>query len=187
VLAEAIVGRRDETDIAWPDILAEVVALLVDHGDPSDAARVLGIRERHGAETGSRIGWIPSRFHDETRRRLAEHLGADRAASSAAEGRSLPAPAAMAVVVGLVDELVATTSRRGRPRFGWDSLTVAERRVVDLVAAGKANRETAEALGIKASTVHTHLLHVYAKLGIGSRAELAAEYTRQRLSRSDGD
>ncbi len=187
VLREAVIGRRDQTDIAWADMLAEIAALLVDYGDPSDAARVLGIRDRHLAETGTRIGWIPSRFHDVTRRHLLEALGPDRPATSSSEGRSLPPPAAMAVILSLVDELVATTSRRGRPPFGWDSLTVAERRVVDLVAEGRTNRETAEALGIKASTVHTHLLHVYAKLGIGSRAELAAHHTRERLGRSDTD
>ncbi|HVM53585.1 MAG TPA: LuxR C-terminal-related transcriptional regulator [Acidimicrobiales bacterium] len=184
VLSEAVAGRRDQTDIAWPDVLAEIAALLVDHGDPSDAARVLGVRERHLTETGCRIGWIPSRFHDEARHRLEEHLGVDRLVASSAEGRSLPPPAAMAVIVSLVDELVVATSRQGRPPFGWDSLTAAERRVVDLVARGKTNREAAEALGIKASTVHSHLLHVYAKLGIGSRAELAAEHTRDLLSRS---
>lgn len=187
VLREAIAGRRDQIDIAWPDILAESAALLVDHGDPCDAARVFGIRNRHLSETGARIGWIPSRFHDEARHQVDDALGGDRSASSSDEGRSLPPHAAMAVVLGLVDELVATTGRRGRPPFGWKSLTVAERRVVDLVAEGRTNRETAEALGIKASTVHTHLLHVYAKLGIGSRAELAAGHTRERLNRSRED
>lgn len=187
VLSEAVAGRRDQTDIAWADILAELAALLVDYGDPSDAARVLGIRDRHLAETATRIGWIPSRFHDDARRRIADASGVDRSEACSAEGRSLPPPAAMAVVVSLVDELVATTRRRGRPPFGWESLTVAERRVVDLVADGRTNRETAEALGIKASTVHTHLLHVYAKLGIGSRAELAAEHTREQLRHSNED
>lgn len=187
VLREAVAGQRDQTDISWADILAEAAALLVDHGDPSDAARLLGIRERHLTGTGTRIGWIPSRFHDDARRQIVEALGADRSTAASAEGRTLPPPAAMAVVVALVADLVATTTRRGRPPFGWDSLTVAERRVVDLVAGGKTNREAAEALGIKASTVHTHLLHVYAKLGIGSRAELAAHHTGERLTLPDTD
>ena len=60
---------------------------------------------------------------------------------------------------------------------------MAERRVADLVAAGRTNREAAEALGIKASTVHTHLLRVYAKLGMRSRAELAAAHVREHLGR----
>lgn len=184
VLSEVIAGRQDRIDIAWADILGELAALLVEHGEPGDAARVLGIRERFTAETGIRIGWIPSRFHEEPRRRIADALRADGVSASSAEGRSLPPPAAMAVVLSLVDDLVATTSKRARPPFGWDSLTVAERRVVDLVAAGRTNREAAESLGIKTSTVHTHLLRVYAKLGIGSRAELASAHVREQLGRA---
>jgi len=43
----------------------------------------------------------------------------------------------------------------------------------DLVAAGHTNREVAAALFLGERTVETHLTHVYAKLGIRSRTELA--------------
>jgi DNA-binding CsgD family transcriptional regulator len=55
-------------------------------------------------------------------------------------------------------------------------LTAAERRVAALVAAGRTNREVATALFLGERTVETHLTHVYAKLGIRSRAELARVY-----------
>ena len=61
-----------------------------------------------------------------------------------------------------------------RPVSGWAALTDAERRVADLVAGGLANREVAERLYLSRYTVETHLKHVYAKLGVSSRAELAA-------------
>ena len=64
--------------------------------------------------------------------------------------------------------------RPRRPALGWAALTFAERRVADLVAAGLANREVAERLYLSRYTVETHLKHVYAKLGVSSRAELAA-------------
>ncbi|HSC93084.1 MAG TPA: AAA family ATPase [Gaiellaceae bacterium] len=54
-----------------------------------------------------------------------------------------------------------------------DGLTPAEQRVAALVAEGKTNREVAAALFLGERTVETHLSHVYAKLGIRSRAELA--------------
>ena len=52
-------------------------------------------------------------------------------------------------------------------------LTAAERRIADLVAEGRTNREVAAALFIGERTVETHLSHIYAKLGVRSRTELA--------------
>jgi pimeloyl-ACP methyl ester carboxylesterase/DNA-binding CsgD family transcriptional regulator len=65
-------------------------------------------------------------------------------------------------------------SRVRRPATGWEALTDAERRVAILVAEGLANREVAERLYLSRYTVETHLKHVFVKLGVLSRAELAA-------------
>jgi DNA-binding CsgD family transcriptional regulator len=54
-----------------------------------------------------------------------------------------------------------------------DGLTAAERRVADLVAAGRTNREVAAELFLGERTVATHLSHIYAKLGVRSRTELS--------------
>jgi DNA-binding CsgD family transcriptional regulator len=55
---------------------------------------------------------------------------------------------------------------------GLAGLTDAERRVVDLVAAGLTNREVAARLYVSPNTVGTHLRHAFAKLGVRSRGEL---------------
>ena len=52
-------------------------------------------------------------------------------------------------------------------------LTAAERRVAELVADGRTNREVAAALFLGERTVASHLTHIYAKLGVRSRTELA--------------
>ena len=52
-------------------------------------------------------------------------------------------------------------------------LTPAERRVANLVADGKTNREVAATLFLGERTVASHLTHIYAKLGVRSRTELA--------------
>jgi DNA-binding CsgD family transcriptional regulator len=54
-----------------------------------------------------------------------------------------------------------------------EGLTPAEGRVAELVAEGRANREVAAALFLSERTVATHLTHIYAKLGVRSRTELA--------------
>jgi DNA-binding CsgD family transcriptional regulator len=57
-----------------------------------------------------------------------------------------------------------------------EGLTAAERRVAALVAEGRTNREVASALFVGERTIETHLSHVYAKLGLRSRAELARSF-----------
>jgi DNA-binding CsgD family transcriptional regulator len=54
-----------------------------------------------------------------------------------------------------------------------EGLTSAESRVATLVAEGRTNREVAATLFLAERTVASHLTHIYAKLGIRSRTELA--------------
>ena len=60
--------------------------------------------------------------------------------------------------------------RRGAP----ETLTATEERVARLAAAGRTNREVAQALFIAPKTVEANLARVYRKLEITSRAELGA-------------
>jgi DNA-binding CsgD family transcriptional regulator len=55
-------------------------------------------------------------------------------------------------------------------------LTEAERRIAALVAQGHTNREVASALFITENTVQTHVRHIFLKLGVRSRTELAARF-----------
>ncbi|MGN6577450.1 MAG: LuxR C-terminal-related transcriptional regulator, partial [Nocardioides sp.] len=63
---------------------------------------------------------------------------------------------------------------RHRPTGGWESLTETERAVTQLVAEGLTNGAVARRLYISPHTVNTHLRHVFAKLGVSNRVELAA-------------
>lgn len=86
-----------------------------------------------------------------------------------------------AVAVGAAtsaDEITAYVRRmrgaRSRPVAGWASLTPTERQVAELVATGSTNAEIARTLLMGVATVKTHLTHIYGKLSITSRTELAA-------------
>ena len=70
------------------------------------------------------------------------------------------------------DELRRISGRAPGPR----ALTPAEQRVAALVAEGRTNREVAAALFVSERTVESHLSHVYGKLGLRSRTELAGRY-----------
>ncbi|MEA2451231.1 MAG: hypothetical protein QOG63_3163, partial [Thermoleophilaceae bacterium] len=75
-------------------------------------------------------------------------------------------------------ELAATgeTARRRDPST-LDDLTPQERQIASLLAGGKTTREAAAAIFLSPKTVEYHLRHVYAKLGVHSREELAAAFT----------
>ena len=55
-----------------------------------------------------------------------------------------------------------------------DALTETERRIAALITQGRTNREIAAALFVTQNTVQTHLRHIFQKLGVRSRTELAA-------------
>ena len=63
--------------------------------------------------------------------------------------------------------------------MGWASLTPSERRVADLAAEGLTNPAIAAQLFVGVGTVKTHLNHVYAKLGLTNRTELATAVARR--------
>jgi DNA-binding CsgD family transcriptional regulator len=62
----------------------------------------------------------------------------------------------------------------GRKPAGAEELTSTERRIAELVAEGRANREVADTLFITVRTVEANLTRIYRKLSIRSRGQLAA-------------
>ena len=105
-----------------------------------------------------------------------EALGDDRFTQAWEQGQGLT-----------LDDAVAYAARKGggrkRPATGWASLTPAEREVVRLVGEGLRNDAIARRLFIAPGTVKVHLTHIFAKLGITTRAELAAQAAAQDLDR----
>ena len=85
-----------------------------------------------------------------------------------------------------LSEAVAYAARKGggrkRPATGWASLTPAELEVVRLVGEGLRNDAIARRLFIAPGTVKVHLSHIFAKLGITTRAELAAQAAARDLT-----
>ena len=62
-----------------------------------------------------------------------------------------------------------------------EALSQRELDVLRLIADGEGNREAANKLFISESTVKTHLLHIYEKLGVRDRAAAVAEAYKRRL------
>ncbi|WP_284740936.1 helix-turn-helix transcriptional regulator [Amycolatopsis sp. RTGN1] len=132
--------------------LDALTALFARTGREADAARVFVSASRIRAELG-----FPRR-REEQRELDALGLTTDEA------------PMSLDDVVAFVRR---TRGARGRPSSGWGSLTPTEREVVKLAAEGCTNPEIGARLFMSRGTVKTHLAHVYAKLGIANRTELA--------------
>ncbi|MBM7491156.1 DNA-binding NarL/FixJ family response regulator [Micromonospora luteifusca] len=85
-----------------------------------------------------------------------------RAVRAAARGESVLAPSVAGRLMGRLRAPVE------------EPLSQRELEVLTLVARGASNREAAARLFISEATVKTHLLHVYAKLGVNDRAAAVA-------------
>ena len=87
-----------------------------------------------------------------------------------------------------LDDAVAYATRargaRSRPSLGWASLTPTELAVIRLVVEGLTNPEIGARLFISRATVKSHLTHVYDKLGVANRIELATFATAQLTKRA---
>lgn len=155
-----------------PAALAALAGCAVAGESWAEAARLLGAAA--GLWAGFRAVPDPlTRAEAERAEGVArEALGAEAFDAAWEEGGKLSA-----------DEAVAYATRargeRGRPSFGWASLTPTELDVARLAAKGASNAEIGKQLFIAANTVKVHLSHIYAKLGLANRAELAAEVTRR--------
>jgi DNA-binding NarL/FixJ family response regulator len=89
-----------------------------------------------------------------------------RAVRAAARGEAVLSPSVASRVLGQM---------RGSAGPAEEPLSKREVEVLELVARGATNREAAAKLFISEATVKTHLLHIYAKLGVNDRAAAVAE------------
>ncbi|MCB5169558.1 response regulator transcription factor [Streptomyces bambusae] len=93
------------------------------------------------------------------------------AVRTAAAGQSALAPA---VALRLMD----------RMRTPAESLTKRELEVLQLVADGLSNQQISKKLFLSQATVKSHLVHIYAKLGVDSRTAAVAQAGARRLIRT---
>jgi len=146
-----------------------------------DAARhheALAIRVRHGLRPGivRSLEALAAYTPEDQAARLYNAAAAARAQLGLVLAADPPNDAAAAMSL---EEAAAYASRargsRRRPDHGWGSITPAELEVVRLAIDGLSNPEIGARLYMSRSTVKTHLSHVYAKLGVANRTELAAQ------------
>ncbi len=107
---------------------------------------------------------------------LVQGITERRARRKAAAGESFGQ--ALAIFERLGAALWAAKARQElakvAPRPAAGGLTETQHRVAALIAKGHTNREIASAMFVTVNTVQTHVRHIFQKLGVRSRTELAA-------------
>ena len=137
--------------------------------------------ELQGAEATRRIRALPSpprvlvlTNYDTD----ADILGAIEAGASGYLLKDAPpgelVAAVRAAAVGESALAPAVSSRLRASREAADSLTTREAEVLTLVAEGRSNRDIGRALFLSEATVKSHLVHIFTKLGVGSRTAAVA-------------
>jgi predicted ATPase/DNA-binding CsgD family transcriptional regulator len=160
-----------EAHIGVPDILDVLADLAAEAGSHRAAARLFGAAQA----IRQRIGVVRFKIYDAGYQAavtaLRDAMGEKDFDAAWAEGSALSTEEAIAYAL-------RGRGERKRPASGWASLTPAERDIVRLVSEGLANNDIATRLFVSPRTVQTHLTHVYTKLGLTSRVQLAQEAAR---------
>jgi len=180
VVAEAADGREavDRAAALTPDIVLMDLRMPV-----MDGVSAIGELRRRGVE--SRV-LVLTTYDTDSDVLPALHEGATgyllkdappgellRGARAAARGESVLAPSVATRVLGQMREPAR------------EPLSDRELDVLELISRGCSNREAAAKLYISEATVKTHLIHLYAKLGVSDRAAaVAAGYDRGLLPRT---
>ena len=156
--------------VAPLDPLAQIAAGLESY---PEAARLLGASERARTDLGL-VRWPPDApAFDELERTLPGPLGDQAYAAARLEGTAM----SLAEAIGWVRR---ARGRRKRPAGGWESLTPTELQVAQLVSQGLTNPQVAGRMFISRATVKVHLAHIFQKLDVASRSELAALTVRRQ-------
>ena len=160
------------TFLGLPDTIECLAQLAGETGGHREAARLFGAAQAMRQRTGGARYMVYQADYETSVAELRDALGEADFETVWAEGAALSA-----------EEAIAYAQRgrgeRKRPASGWASLTPAELDVARLVSEGLANKDIATRLFVSPRTVQSHLTHVYTKLGLTSRVQLAQEAARR--------
>jgi non-specific serine/threonine protein kinase len=164
--------------------LLGLATVALDSGDVDHSARLGGIAEHLASAVAASPlpGWLAAR--DQLRSALEAASDPALVAAAWANGSSLEPAEAMAVARSARPGPANTHRAGAESASDWRSrLSTREREVALLVAAGYSNPRIAEQLVITRRTADTHVQNILTKLGLHSRAQVAAWVVqRQNLS-----
>jgi DNA-binding CsgD family transcriptional regulator len=159
------------SDIVVPFALDCLAMAARDADDHPTAARLLGAAEAARLHMGMVRFKVLDAAIEAKASALRDAMGEAGFDAAWAEGAALS-------IEGAIGYARRGRGERKRPSSGWASLTPAELEVVKLVGEGLGNKDIAARLFVSPRTVQAHLTHVYSKLGLSSRTQIANEISR---------
>jgi non-specific serine/threonine protein kinase len=149
--------------------------VTVDLGQLERAAQLLGIAARCWDHSGANLTAPWEGLREAAMAELRRRLGEARMVREMEAGRRLDQARGLSFVLDDIKpaEAVTIVGPKVSPR---------ELEVAALVAQGCTNRDIAERLCLSPRTVETHVQHLMDKLGVGSRAEIAAWNAREIIA-----
>jgi DNA-binding CsgD family transcriptional regulator len=186
LLKESLRLRRDLGDKAGiAECLEDLAAVAAARHDPQRAARLLGAGEALRTSIGAQLPPIHQADCERTAAVARKHLGAPAFEAARGAGGKMDANAAIEDALALAQPAPASArDREGRtPRQAPGPLTQREQEVAALIAQGRTNREIATVLVITEGTAANHVQHILNKLGLNSRAQIAAWAVERRLGK----
>ena len=164
-------AARLKGDLVVPFALDCLAVVAADASNHAFAARLFGAADAARNHMGMARFKVLEADDDARVAAVRDALGDNDFDTAWAEGAALS-----------LEEAIAYAQRRRGERkragSGWASLTRAELDVVKLVSEGLGNKDVAARLFVSPRTVQAHLTHIYTKLGLTSRVQLAQEAAR---------
>jgi predicted ATPase/DNA-binding CsgD family transcriptional regulator len=158
---------------------ASVAVLAAARGEPERAARLLGASETLRETVGLALALPERAAYERASAWVRDQLGKEAYERALAAGRALTPREALAEVesmLGLRAPAFAVSDA------GPAGLSPREAEVLRMIAAGRTNREIAEALFLSVRTVERHITNLYAKIGARGRADATAFALRHGLA-----
>ena len=154
-------------------------------------AWLLGAADSLWRLVGSRLGRNATveALHAEAQRAATEGLGAERFRALFRHGSACPLELIVRLALDGADDLPPDVTGQldgSFPRTASTPLTTRELEIAALVSDGLSNREIAERLVISKRTVDAHIEHIFGKLGVSSRVQLAAWLRHTREAATPG-
>jgi DNA-binding NarL/FixJ family response regulator len=156
--------------------LAILVNAFAEGGQEVIAVRLLGAIDAMCRQMDASAEIIGGGDHDLLVAALRERLGSDAFVAAWESGTALPPDDAVRLALAPHEDAGLNTT----VTLLADELSPRQREVVRLITEGLSNKKIAEVLFISERTADTHVEHIMRKLGMHSRAQVAAWETERR-------
>ncbi|MCU1645770.1 MAG: afsR 1 [Nocardia sp.] len=178
-LREALAGKRPFHDALGIAVVLEILAwVAAAEGDPHRSARLMGAVRQVWEPLGDYPGGFELRnWSERTEAEMRKALGDQAFDQAFGDGGRMGTEAAIGYALG---ETPPAEEQASADDALIATLTTREAQVARMLVEGMTNRQIAQSLVVALRTVETHIEHIFTKLGVNSRTQVAVLLTVKR-------